>query len=134
MRLGFASLMGRLLIIPAALSGVCLSMLFGVPMAGAMEIDKPVMSADISDDHGMIVVENQDQGSQSACCAIVRMEHDIEATTPDRGKTPVTYFVADMPRESVTWKLDHVESTQISPSPFTLHQQFSLIGIIFKRE
>ena len=35
----FASLMGRLLIIPVALSGVCLSMLFGVPMAGAMEID-----------------------------------------------------------------------------------------------
>ena len=130
----FASLMGRLLIIPVALSGVCLSMLFGVPMAGAMEIDQPVMSASVSVEHGMATVENQDQGSQPACCATVRMEHDTEATTPSQGKTLVVSFVADMPRETATWKFEDVGLAWTPPSSFSLHQPFSLTGIIFKRE
>jgi hypothetical protein len=126
--------MGRLLIIPVALSGVCLSMLFGVPMAGAMTIDQTVMSMDIPDDHGMNVVENQDQGSQPACYAVVRMEHETEATTPDQGKTSVVSFVADIPREAAVWKLEGTASVWIPPNPLSPHQPFSLTGIIFKRE
>lgn len=130
----FAFLMGRLLIIPVALSGVCLSMLFGVPMAGAMETSEPMMSANVSTEHRMAVVENQDQGTQLGCCATVRMEHDIEATTPDQGKASVVSFVAYMPRAVVTWRPDYVETTLIPQNHISLHQQFSLTGIIFKRE
>lgn len=134
MGLGFASLMGRLLIIPAALSGMCLSMLFGVPMADAVEIDRLVTGVNVSVGQRMTVVENQDQASQLACCATVRMEYDTEATTSDPGKLSPASFAADMPREAVIWKPDYVKSTWIPPNLFTLHQQFSLIGIIFKRE
>lgn len=134
MGLEFTSLIGRLLIIPVALSGMCLSMLFGVPMAGAMTMDQTVMSMEISDDHEMIVIEGQEQGSQPACCATVRMEHVTQATTPSPEKSPAISFVANMSRETVTWRSDFVNSTWIPPSPFPLHQQFSLTGIIFKRE
>lgn len=126
--------MGRLLIIPVALSGVCLSMLFGVPMVGAVEMGQPIMSVDVSGEHRMVVVENQDQGSQPACCATVRMEHDTAATTPDQGKTPATSFVEDMPKETVAWKFEGVASVWTPSNSLSTHQPFSFTGIIFKRE
>lgn len=132
--LGFTSLMGRLLIIPLALSGVCLGMLFGVPMAGAMTTDQAMMAANDSSDHAMVVVQNQDQGSQPACCATVRMEHDIKATTQSSEKTPTVSIIADVPKEIAVRKFEDAASAWAPPNSFLLHQPFSLTGIIFKRE
>lgn len=126
--------MGRLLVIPVAFSGMCLSMLFSIPMAGAMIIDQTVMSMGTSDDHGMIVIENQEQGSQPVCCTTVRMEHDTEATAPDQGKTPVTSFVVDTPKETSVGKFEGAASVWTPPDTLSPHQPFSLTGIIFKRE
>lgn len=134
MGLGLISLAGRLLIIPVALSGVCLSMLFGVPMASAMTADQPAMGMSESSDHEMVIVENQDQGSQPACCATVRMEHDTEAATPSPEKTPTVSLIADVPKETAVWKFEGIALVWAPPNSFLLHQPFSLTGIIFKRE
>ena len=132
--MNFAALIGRLLIIPIMLSGVCLSMLFGVPVAEAMGTDQPMMSANVSGGHRMDIVENQGQESQPVCCVTVRMEHDPEATTPSQEKPHAVSSPADIPHETVPQKFPALESTWIPPGPPSLHQQFSLIGIIFKRE
>lgn len=134
MELGFTSLIGRLLIIPIALSGVCLSMLFGVPMTGAMTTDQTVMTMGVPDDHGMSVVENQDQESQPACCIAVQMEHETKATTLNQRKLPVVSFVADMPKEATIRKFEGAVSVWAPQNPLSPNQPFSLTGIIFKRE
>ncbi|MBI4598911.1 hypothetical protein HY734_01795 [Candidatus Uhrbacteria bacterium] len=92
------SFIGRFLIIPIALSGVCLSMLFGIPMAGAMKMDQLSINTAIPYDHEMVVRESQDHGTQAGCCTGVRMEHDTEATTPDHPNAFVGFFVADLTR------------------------------------
>lgn len=129
-----APILGRFLLIPVALSGVCLSMLFGVPMAGAMEPTQHVMSVDASGNHSMAVVGEHGDDTQPGCCATVRMEHDTEATTPDHGKASVNFLVADLPREVFPWQIVYLKSagTPLSYSP--PHQQFSLIGTTIKRE
>ena len=126
--------MGRLLIIPIALSGVCLSMLFGVPMAGAMEMDQTTMRADVSSQHQMVVVGNQDHGTQPGCCTATRMEHDTKAATFDQGKTHPTSCVADVPRDPTVQQFDDITSAWVPLQSLSLHQPFSLTGIIFKRE
>lgn len=132
--MGFASLMGRLLIIPVALSGVCLSMLFGVPMAGAMEMDQTAMQADVSSQHEMVAAGNQDHGTQPGCCTGARMEHDTKAATSDQGKVYPASCVADVPRDPVAQQFDDVKSGWVPPRSLSLHQPFSLTGIIFKCE
>lgn len=132
--MGFESLMGRLLIIPVALSGVCLGMLFGVPMAGAMEMDQATIQADVSSQHQMVVVGNQDHGTQPGCCTGARMEHDTKAAPSDQGKVHPTSCVADVPHDSVVQQFDDVKSGWVPPRSFSPHQPFSLTGIIFKRE
>ncbi|MBI4592410.1 hypothetical protein HY733_03120 [Candidatus Uhrbacteria bacterium] len=130
----FAPIIGRFLLIPVALSGVCLSMLFGVPMAGAMEPTQQVMSIDDLDNHSMTVVEDQGDKTQPGCCTTVRMEHDTEATAPDHGKTSVNFLVADLPREIFSWQIVYLKSAQTTRSYSPPHQPFSLIGTIIKRE
>ena len=130
----FAPILGRLLIIPVALSGVCLSILFGVPMVGAMEPTQQVVSIDASDSHSMTVVGEQGDDTQPGCCATVRMEHDTEATTPDHGKTSVELLAADLPREVFSWQVVYLKSGGFPLTYQPSHQQFSLIGTTIKRE
>lgn len=132
--MAFASLMGRLLIIPVALSGVCLSMLFGVPMAGAMEMDQATMQADVTNQHEMVAAGNLDHGTQPGCCTAARMEHDTKAAASDQGKVHSGSCVADVPRDPVAHQFDDVKSGWVPPRSLSLHQPFSLTGIIFKRE
>ncbi len=132
--MGVASLLGRILVVPVALSGVCLSMLFGISMVGAMERDQPMMSNDVSGEQGMSVVEYQDHGSPSSCCETVRMEHDTEATTPDQGKTPMVYVVGDIPKKTETCHFEGSAPVKPPLSFFFPHQPVCLIGTIFKRE
>lgn len=132
--MGFASLLGRLLIIPVALSGVCLSMLFGVPMARAMEMDQTTIRADVFSQHQMVVVGNEDHGTQPGCCTATRMEHETKAATADQGKVHPTSYVADVPHDPAVQQFDDVEPAWVPPRSLSLHQPFSLTGIIFKRE
>lgn len=130
----FAPILGRLLIIPVALSGVCLSMLFGVPMAGAMEPTWQVMSVGASGHHSMTVIEDQGDDTQPGCGATVRMEHDTQATPPDHGKASVNFLVADLPRELFSWRIVYLKSAGTPLSYRPPHQQFSLTGTTIKRE
>lgn len=134
MGIGFASIMGRLLIIPVALSGMCLSMIFGAPMAEAATTNQPTIHASLSNEHGMILVQSQEQEPHAACCATVQMEHNSETTTPTLKQTPVLFFATDIPPETRAREPNNTEPTGIPPSSLSLHQPFSLIGIIGKRE
>ncbi len=130
----FASLMGRLLIIPVALSGVCLSMLFGVPMAGAMEPQEQMVSIEDLGGHSMVVGETSADAQQPGCCATVRMEHDTVATASNTGKTPNVFVVADLPREMFSQAVVHEPLVVKSLSHQPPHPQFSLTGTTIKRE
>ena len=130
----FAPIIGRFLLIPVALSGVCVRMLFGVPLAGAMEPTQQVMSIDASGNHSMTVVGEQGDDAQPGCCATVRMEHDTEATPPDHGKASVDLLAADLPRELFPWQIVYLKSGGFPLTYQPPHQQFSLTGITIKRE
>lgn len=134
MGIEFAFLMGRVLIIPVALSGVCLSMLSGIPIVYAMEMDQTMMRAGVSSQHEMAVFKNQDHGTQSGCCTTARMLHDTKVATSEQGKAYAVSCIADVPHDLITQQFDDLESTRIPRSHLSLHQQFSLTGTIFKRE
>ncbi len=132
--MGFTALIGRLLFIPVALSGVCLSLLFGVPMAGAMEPQEHMVTIEDSDGHSMHMTETSADTQQPECCATVRMEHDTNATTPGNSKTPNMFVVVDLSREICSWVIVHVPLGIKSLSHQPPHPQFSLIGTTIKRE
>lgn len=129
-----APILGRFILIPVALSGVCLSMLFSVPMASAMEGEHVSAGAAVSVGHTMVIVENQDHETQPECCVSVRMEHDTRATASDSVKTLVGSFAADLLHETFPWRIVYWESARAPLGYQSSHQPFSLIGTTIKRE
>ncbi len=97
-------------------------------------MDQVAIRADVSSQHQMVVVGNEDHGTQPGCCTATRMEHETKAATADQGKVRPTSCVADVPRDPVVQQFDNVKSGWVPPRPLSLHQPFSLTGIIFKRE
>ena len=127
-------MLGRLLIIPVALSGACLSLLFGVPVAQAMETENTVVSSEMLGEHGVTVADDQREESQPGSCAPVRMEHDTQATAPGHAETSVGFLVADLPHGADAWQIVFSEPARTPLDSLSPHPPFSLIGIMIKRE
>jgi len=129
------SFLGRLLLIPIALSGVCLSMVVGVPMAGAMEPVEQVGNSNAFH-HDMGIVGTQDHDDQSGCCKTVRMEHDTEAITPDSVKLLVTFLAIEMlwvAPSSFSYQ-EILPFLKNSLDPPSFRPQSFLTGTVIKRE
>lgn len=129
------SFLGRLLLIPIALSGVCLSMVVGVPMVGAMELVEQVGNSNAFH-HDMGIVGTQDHDDQSGCCKTVRMEHDVDAITPDNAKLLVTFLTMNMSWAipSFYWHEEAPSFLKTSLDPPSFRAQSFLTGTVIKRE
>ena len=133
MELLLVSMSGRLLIIPVALSGICLSMLFGVPMTQAMDSKMFSIRVDVPIEHEMGAIQYQDSETQPGCCATVRMQHDTDATVPDQDAFFVS-FTTDLPNEIPTRHIGYAEEKTSSSDYHPPHRPFSLTGTTIKRE
>ncbi|MBI4435077.1 hypothetical protein HY630_00230 [Candidatus Uhrbacteria bacterium] len=128
-----APILGRFILFPVALSGVCLSMLFGVPMARAMEPATKDLNVDPSGSHSMAIVEILGDTDQPGCCATVRMQHDADATVPDQDASFVS-CTTDLPNKISTRYIGYTEEETSPPDYHPPHRPFSLTGTTIKRE
>lgn len=129
-----ASLIGRLLLIPLALGSVCLSALFGTPMAQAMESAPQTMHAAAPADHATSFLKMEVRAERVDCCVALRAEHDTAATAPTQEKSTATSLVADLPHTAFPPRTVCLNSTALSPNDPSSRPQSFLTGTIIKRE
>ncbi|OGL90066.1 hypothetical protein A3I45_02870 [Candidatus Uhrbacteria bacterium RIFCSPLOWO2_02_FULL_53_10] len=101
-----ASMLTRLAFIPVLLSGICSNMLFGIPMAQAMEPGNesasPVVSMATSHQttHTMPTTDERMQTERHTCCIRPPVSHNASvATNNAKSKTHVS-ISTDLPRET----------------------------------
>src|SRR3989339_474124 len=97
------SILGRILPVSITLSGICLSMFFGMPPAQAMESANKIVSPDISVDCDVTMTDTQDFSECFMCCVGTRSQHEIEVATNNEQIKIGTTISASLPH--VTFRL-----------------------------
>lgn len=97
MRFQTTRFLGRILLVPVALSGICFGLLLGIPMTRAAGVPLThVMDAHAGHIYAASVEADSPTATDAGCCAEVRMEHGTDATVPDHKthETPAEALVA----------------------------------------
>src|SRR3989339_252367 len=131
MKSTFKTFIGPYLVIPVALSGVCLSLLVGIPMVHAAKIDQQILPTHKMSEQTMSMTKTQDHEKQPGCCSSVQMEHDTAAMTSKQEETVINLFLVDFP--CTTHPCERVQKKSLkTPSDHPpSFQPFSLTGTIF---
>lgn len=131
-----ATTLGRLLIVPVALSGVCLTMLLGTPMAHAMSPTDSHGAASIhimAGDHVSVMVVDADQAQGANCCLSAKQQHEA-GVTASHEPTKINFALkVDSATEASRFPVEILRSIGPPPGPLDF-STITLTGTTIKRE